>query len=173
MTGNEMTAPEQESRTPFYKRTLELAVAGGAAFWATNFLISLTPIAAEYRAALSISYLPMVLVESLVGGLVIGFCVGYLLLRFFEKIPAKNPILKSVILSFAALLIIETFTALLNLRSLSVYFLIGAGINVPRFLALGLVIGYVYVRWSGTASTIPGKNRQELRAPKKRGSITV
>ncbi len=150
MTGNEMTTTKQESRTPFYKRALELAVAGGAAFWAANFAISRTPIAAEYRAALSISYLPMVLVESLIGGLVIGFCVSYFLLRFFEKIPTKNPILKSVILSFVVLLVIETFTALLNLSNLSVYLLIGAGINVLRFLALGIVIGYVYDRWSGT-----------------------
>ena len=146
-----MTATKQESRTPFYKRALGLAVAGGVAFWVTNFLISLTPIAAKYRAALSISYLPMVLAESLLGGLVIGFCVGYFLLRFFEKIPTKNPILKSVILNFVALLIIETFTALLNLRNSSVYLLIGAGINVPRFLALGIVIGYMYDRWSGTS----------------------
>ncbi len=85
-----MTPTKQESRTPFYKSALGLAVAGGVAFWVTNFLISLTPIAAMYRAALSISYLPMVLVESLVGGLVIGFCVGYFLLRFFEKIPNKE-----------------------------------------------------------------------------------
>ena len=115
MTGNEIIATKQESQTPFYKRALELAVAGGVAFWATNFLISLTPIAAEYRAALSISYLPMVLVESLIGGLVIGFCVSYFLLRFFDKIPTKNPILKSLILSFVVLLIIEAFTTLVNL----------------------------------------------------------
>jgi F0F1-type ATP synthase assembly protein I len=161
MTGNETTATKQKSRTQFNKKELELAVAGGVAFWATNFLISLTPIAAEYRSALSISYLPMVLVESLLGGLVIGLLVGYFLLRFFEMIPAKNPILKSLILSFATLLIIETFTTLVNINNLSVYFLIGAGINVPRFLALGIVIGYLYDRCGGTASTIPRKSRQE------------
>ena len=47
-----------------------LAVAGGLGFWVANFAISLTPIAAEYRAALSISYYPM-LFEALIGGLVI------------------------------------------------------------------------------------------------------
>jgi hypothetical protein len=66
-----------------------LALAGGLAFWLTNFAISLTPIAAEYRAALSISYLPMLL-ESLLGGLLIGFCAGYSLLRFFHQIPGKK-----------------------------------------------------------------------------------
>ena len=75
-----------------------LTVTGGVAFWVANFTISLAPIAAGYRAALSISYFPM-LVESLLGGLMIGFCVSFFLLRFFDKIPTRNPILKSVILS--------------------------------------------------------------------------
>ncbi len=88
-----------------WRKTFILTAAGGFAFWVTNFAISRTPIAAEYRAALSISYLPM-LVEALVGGLIIGFCVSYFLLRFFDKIPTKNPILKSVILSFVVLIIV-------------------------------------------------------------------
>ena len=45
-------------RTPVAtsRRMWGLAVAGAAAFWAVNLLISLTPAAAEYRAALSIRY---------------------------------------------------------------------------------------------------------------------
>ena len=82
-----------------WRKALVPAIAGGLGFWIANFAISRTPIAAEYRAALSISYIPMLL-ESLLGGLIIGLCVSYLLLRFFDKIPTKNPILKSVILSF-------------------------------------------------------------------------
>jgi NhaP-type Na+/H+ and K+/H+ antiporter len=72
------------------------------AFWVVNLAISLTPIAAESRAALSISYFPMLL-EALLGGLIIGFCVSYFLLRFFDKIPTENPILKSVTLSSASI----------------------------------------------------------------------
>jgi hypothetical protein len=87
---------EQKKMTQSKEITI-LAIAGGLGFWAANFAISLTPIAAEYRAALSISYLPMLL-EALLGGLIIGFCVSYFLLRFFDKLPTKNPILKSVIL---------------------------------------------------------------------------
>ena len=137
------------------KKLYKLTIGGGVAFWAANFAISLTPIAAEYRAALSISYLPM-LVESLLGGLIIGFCVSYFLLRFFDKIPTKNPILKSVILSFIVLIIVtiliegpckfshDTSDALR-------YFLIGAMFNVLRILALGIVIGYLYKRLYGSA----------------------
>jgi hypothetical protein len=133
-----------------WRKVLVLALAGGLGFWAANFAISRTPIAAEYRAALSISYFPM-LIESMVGGLLIGFCVSYFLLRFFDKIPAKNPVLKSVILSFIVLVIvtilIEVPSSFLTPTSDAVhYFLIGAIFNVLRILALGIVIGCLYER---------------------------
>jgi hypothetical protein len=80
-----------QSSHEFSKRLLKLAGVGGAVFWMTDFVISVSPIAAEYRAAFSISYLPIALVEALVGGLMISCCVSYFLLRFFDKIPTKNP----------------------------------------------------------------------------------
>src|SRR4030043_864562 len=117
-----------------WRMVLALASVGGLAFWLANFAISRTPIAAEYRAALSISYLPMLL-ESLLGGLIIGFCVSYFLLRFFDKIPTKNPILKSVILSFIVLIIVTILmqgpASFLTTTSDALrYFLIGAIFNV-------------------------------------------
>ena len=131
-------------------RALVMAIAGGLGFWVTNFVISLTPIAAEYRAALSIPYLPMLL-ASLVGGLMIGFCVSWLLLRFYDRIPTKNPVLKSVLLSFIVLIVVtiliegpaRLLTATSDARR---YFLIGAVFNVLRILALGVVVGYLYGR---------------------------
>ena len=130
-----------------------LAVAGGLAFWVANFAISLTPIAAEYRAALSISYCPMLL-AALIGGLLIGFCVSYFLLRFFDKIPTRNPILKSVIITFIALILVtlliggpSNFLATGNVLR---YFLIGTIFNVIRILALGIVIGDLYARRNGS-----------------------
>jgi len=135
------------------RKTSVLAIGGGLGFWVANFAISLTPIAAEYRAALSISYLPMLL-EALLGGLIIGFCVSYSLLRFFDRIPTRNPILKSVLLSIIALLIvtmlIEVPAKLLTTTSDALrYFLIGAVFNGLRILALGVVIGYLYNRLNG------------------------
>src|SRR5512137_867900 len=88
-----------------WKEVWVLTLVGGLAFWLANFGISRTAIAAEYRAAMSISYYPMLL-ESLIGGLIIGFWVGYPLLRFFDRIPAKDPIVKSIILSSIVLVII-------------------------------------------------------------------
>lgn len=129
----------------FWRKVLALGVVGGLGFWVANFGISLTQIAAEYRNALSISYFPMLL-ESLLGGLMIGFCVSYFLLRFFDKIPTKKSILKSVILSIIVLAIITTVIGVLSsfLDSSFVlsYFLIGTIFNIIRFLVLGIVVGY-------------------------------
>ena len=139
-----------------WRKTLTLAMAGGLGFWVANFIISRTPIAAEYRAALSIAYLPMLL-ESLLGGLILGFCVSYILLRFFDKIPTRNPMLKSLILSFGVLIIVTIlievplslfFPTDNDLR----YFLIGAMFNLLRILALGIVIGTLYDKLTGGAA---------------------
>lgn len=131
-----------------WRKTFKLAIAGGLAFWLTNFAISLTPIAAEYRAALSISYIPMLL-EALLGGLIIGYCISYLMLRCFDKLPTRHAISKSVLLSFIALIIV---TMLIEVPAKFLtptsdawrYFLIGTSFNALRLLALGIVIGYRY-----------------------------
>jgi hypothetical protein len=138
-----------------WRKVSVLALSGGLGFWIANFAISLTPIAAEYRAVLSISYFPM-LFESLLGGLIIGFCVSYCLLRFFDRIPTRNPMLKSLILSSSVLIIatilIEVPSSLLIPTSDAWrYFLIGAIFNVLRILALGIVIGYLYHKIVGGA----------------------
>ncbi len=137
---------KRQTSHEFYKKLYKLTGAGGAAFWITDFVISVSPAAAEYRAAFSISNLPMALVEALVGGLIIGCCVSYVLLRFFDKIPTKNPIIKALILSFVAMVVIEVLSTLVNPTNASVYLLIDTGMNVPRFLALGIGIGYLYKR---------------------------
>ena len=138
--------------TIFSKKLYKLTLVGGLAFWVANFAISLTPIAAEYRAALSISYFPMLL-ESLLGGLLIGFCVSYFLLRFFAKIPTRNKVLKSVIISFIVLIIVTILiggpTNFLATGNVLRYFFISTTINVIRILALGIGIGYLYKRLYG------------------------
>lgn len=137
-----------------WRKAAILATVGGLAFWVANFVISLTPIAAEYRAALSISYFPMLL-EALLGGLIIGFCVSYFLVRFFDKIPTQDPILKSGILSLIILIIVTISiggpSSYLTTSDASHYFLIGTIFNILRFLALGIGIGYLYdKRYGGT-----------------------
>ena len=138
-------------RSKFYRSLFKLTIGGGAAFWATTFVFSLLPIAAEYRAALSISYLPMILIQSLIGGMIISFCLSFFLLRFFDKIPTRNPILKSTILSLVALFIASILVQVAAGRTSDtlIVFLIGAVLNLPRFLALGIVIGYLYEKLNG------------------------
>jgi hypothetical protein len=79
--------------------------------------------------------------------LIIGLWVSYPLLRFFDKIPGKDPILKSVLLSSIVLVIVtillggpSSFFATNNVLR---YFIIGTSFNVIRILALGVAIGYV------------------------------
>jgi hypothetical protein len=133
----------------FYKKLYKLTAAGGATFWITDFAISLSPIASEYMAAFSISHLPMALVEALVGGLIIACFVSYCLLRFFDRIPTGSPIPKALILSFVALALIEVLSTLINPSNVSVYLLTDTGMNIPRFLALGMTIGHLYDKLNG------------------------
>jgi hypothetical protein len=131
-------------------RVLVLAVGGALGFWLANFAISLTPLAADYRAALSIAYLPMLL-EALLGGLIIGTCVSYGLLRFFDKIPTSSAMAKSLVLSSVAFVFVTLFLEIpakfLTPMSDAVhYFLIASLINGLRILALGAVIGHLYGR---------------------------
>ena len=141
------------NRSKFYKNLLLLTVGGGLTFWVLTYPFSLLSIAAEFRAALSISYFQVVIIESLIGGMIISGILSYLMLRFFGKIPTKNPILKSVILSTIALiidLVLISVAAIRTSNALNVV-LIGAVLNLPRFLSLGIVIGYLYKRLYGSA----------------------
>ena len=97
------------------------------------------------------SYLPMALVTALIGGLIIACFVSFFLLPFFDKIPIKHPILKSVILSFVALVIIEVLSTFGNPSNAYVFLLVDTGMNIPRILALGIVVGYLYKRLYGSA----------------------
>jgi hypothetical protein len=152
-----MTAPtgEKPQSTGVYKKTLTLAVAGGLAFWAATIAISLTPTAADYRAAESIASIQSVWIGGLIIGLIMACLISYIIVRFYGKIPTKNPILKSLILTFIALLIlliVIEFPAALKTGDASYYFLAGVLLNVPRFLVFGIVVGYLYSKLYGSAT---------------------
>jgi hypothetical protein len=133
------------------KKLFKLTIGGGMVFWATSIATSLLPIAAEYRSAYSDWSIQTVWVVSLPMGILIGYCVSYFLLRYFDKIPSKNPMLKSGILSFIALIIAiilidvpQSFFWISNSSDALYYFLIGVMFNGARFLLLGVTIGYLY-----------------------------
>lgn len=141
-----------ESAHPLVSRrlwggVLRLSVAGGLAFWVVNLAISLTPIAADYRSALSIAYLPMLL-EALLGGLLIATAVTYSLLRFPAAIPGRSTVVKAGLLSLLALIFVTAvlevpakFFPATPIPNAMRYFLIGTAFNVLRIFALGLVVG--------------------------------
>ncbi len=147
--------PSKRQTNEFYKKLIKLTIGGGAVFWVTTIITSLLPIAADYRAAFSNWSIQTVWVDSLFVGLIIGCLVSYFLLRFFDKIPTKNPILKSMILGFVALIIatilIDVPRSFHGSGDALYYFLIGAIFNLTRFLFLGIVIGYLYKRLYGSA----------------------
>jgi hypothetical protein len=130
-----------------WRKIVVLAVVGGLAFWAISIATSLLPITADYRAARWSA--ETVWVGSLPAGMIIGFLVSFFLFRFFDKIPTKNPILKSVILSIIALVIgtiLLEAPASFRTSDALYYFLFGTLLNVPRFLFVGVVIGYLYTK---------------------------
>jgi hypothetical protein len=136
----------------FSKKLSTLTIAGGVVFWATTIAISLLPIAADFRAAGSNYSIRTVWVESLFVGMIVGCLVSYTLLRYSDKIPTKDSILKSelvVLLALAIALLLIEVPASLRTSDALYYFLIGAMLNVPRFLFLGLVVGYLYKRSYG------------------------
>ena len=130
-----------------WRKIVVLAVVGGLTFWAISIATSLVPITVDYRAARWSA--ETVWVGSLPAGMIIGFLMSFVLVRFFDKIPTKNPILKSVILSIIALVIgailLEAPSSFGTSDALY-YFLFGTMLNVPRFLFVGIVIGYLYKR---------------------------
>ena len=123
-----------------------LTLAGGAAFWIIDFGMAVSPIAVEYRAAFSIASLPVALAEAFAGGLVIAFCVSLLLLRFYDRIPANKPTFKAMILSLAAMFLVEIFSTLADPSRAFTCMVIDTVMNLPRFIAMGTAIGFRYTQ---------------------------
>ncbi|MHB1314562.1 MAG: hypothetical protein ACYCX2_03625 [Christensenellales bacterium] len=139
---------KRQKRFKFNKKLFILTIGGGVVFWVTTIATSLLPIAAEYRAAFSNWSIQTVWVASLLMGMIIGCCVSYALLHFFEKIPAKDPILKSIILSSIALVIaislIDVPMIFHGSGASLYYFLIGVTFNAARFLFLGIAVSSLF-----------------------------
>jgi hypothetical protein len=123
------------------------ALAGAVAFWLANLVISLTPVAADYRSALSIAYAPM-LAEAAVGGLFVASGVALLLTRFADRVPGGGPVRRSLALAAMALVlltvVLEVPSKLLtDVADRGHWLLLATVFNVIRVLALGLSIGLV------------------------------
>jgi hypothetical protein len=149
---------QRRQQTPYgiLKKVLILTIGGGIVFWGATIATSLLPIAAKYRASFSNWSIQTVWIAFLPAGMIIGGCVSYSLFRLFEKLPTRDPILGSVILSSVALVVATILIDVPRSFPLSgstdalYYFLIGVMFNATRFLLLGLVIGYLYNKLYGS-----------------------
>jgi len=122
-------------------------VAGAAAFWSANFVISLTPVAGAYRSAMSIHYLPM-LVEAAAGGLVVASAVALVLVRYPERVPGAGPLRKALLLSAGSLVLLTLFVEVPSKLGSGVadpghWLIVATVFNAIRVLALGLASGLV------------------------------
>lgn len=147
---NSADAQQSESRDPGPVRSAGWwvpALAGAAAFWSANFAISLTPVAADFRSARSISYGPM-LVEAAVAGLVVGAAVAFLLNGFADRLPGRSLLGKALMLAAGALLLLTVLVAVPSMLTSDVtepghWLLVETVINAIRVLALGVAVGLV------------------------------
>ena len=150
-----MNTNKKNVRMAGFLNLSKLTIGGGVVFWLTTIAISLLPIAAVYRTSFSKASIQTVWVASLPAGLIMGYCVSYSLFHFDNKIPTKNLILKSVIISLITLVIATILTLIphsfLGQSNVLYYILIGIMLDLPRFLFLGIVIGYLYKRLYGSA----------------------
>lgn len=123
----------------------KLSFVGALAFWITTVVTSVLPIATEYRAAYTNWGIQHVWRGSLLMGMVIGGGVSYFLLRFMDKNPTENPMLKSMNLSTIALglviVLIDIPMAVKAPNTSMKYLFIGILFNTVRFLLLGFCIG--------------------------------
>lgn len=139
--------PHASPSRPLSARWWVLTLSGGAAFWLSNLAISLTPIAADYRSALSISYVPMLL-EAAAGGLFVAGAVALLLTRFPHRVPGPGPLPKAVLLAAGALVLLTVLVEApaklgSELAEPGRWLLVATAFNTLRLLALGVTIGLV------------------------------
>jgi hypothetical protein len=123
------------------------ALAGAAAFWLTNLAISATPVAAGYRSALSIPYVPMV-AEAAAGGLVLGSALASLLVRYPARIPGSDLLSKALLLGAVTVVLVTMCLELPSKLSSDVdqpahWLLVATEFNAVRILALAVTIGWV------------------------------
>jgi hypothetical protein len=141
------------------------ALAGAAAFWLANLGISLTPVAASYRSALSIAYGPMLL-EAAAGGLVVAGAVAFLLTRFPGRVPGSAPVGKALVLALGALVLLTVLLEVpakvrSDVADAGHWLLVATFFNAVRVLALGVAVGLVARERTtrrGRHGAVPGRD---------------
>ena len=143
-----------------------LTLAGAAAFWAANLIISLTPSAAAYRSALSIEYVPM-LVEAAVGGLVLAGLCSLIMLRLGDRVPGSGRLHQALVLAACALALVTVVVEVpakfgARIDDPGRWLLVATVINAIRILALGVTIGLLArAQGAGTDRDNPAATKEK------------
>ncbi|MGV1007276.1 MAG: hypothetical protein ACOYBY_01550 [Dermatophilaceae bacterium] len=136
------------------------ALAGAASFWLANLVVSMTSVAAGYRSALSIPYVPM-LVEAAAGGLVLAGAVALVLARYPQRVPGAGPLRKALLLALAAVVLLTVLVEVpsklrSDLAEPGYWLAVATVFNAIRILALGVTIGLL-TRARGPDETVTAR----------------
>lgn len=132
---------------------LTLTLAGAATFWLANYVISLTPVAADYRSALGIRYVPM-LVEAGAGGVLIAGILALVLRRFPERVPGAGLVRKALVLAGCAVALLTVAVEIpakvsAGLTEPGRWLAVATVFNAVRISAAGFVLGWLARAGSG------------------------
>ncbi|MGI0086076.1 MAG: hypothetical protein ACREBQ_13435, partial [Nitrososphaerales archaeon] len=76
----------------------------------------------------------------------VALAFGWLLQAYYERIPTRNAISKSILLSMVFLLILDLLFASTTSSDPIGFFTVAYLLDAPEFLVFGLVLGYVYCK---------------------------
>jgi hypothetical protein len=87
------------------------------------------------------------IVSTVVGGIFVGFIVGYYFVRYSSHVPSSNPVIRAFVFSSLTVLVISGLGTLLNLNDPLNYFFWSVAYTIPAYSVFGLVLGYSYQRF--------------------------
>lgn len=129
-----------------YKMSYKPAIAGFAAFVlarvATHLLV---PNPAGFHTS------PLIDIGTVFLGAIVAFSIAWYLIRYYDRIPLDGPILKSVVLSALALVILDGLSTLAS-QGNAFYFAVYLVYEAATFAATGVAIGFAYGRLFGLQS---------------------
>ena len=126
-----------------YRASIGPALAGGIPFGLLSLLLPKLISPPQILSLTAPSSVFVSVAEFVLVGVFVGFCVSYYMIRYFDRLPFRNPLTKAVFLSLIALLIISIIETFLHAENLS-YFIISILYNAPRFLVLGVSMGMYF-----------------------------
>lgn len=135
-----------------YRRSAKPTLFGGLAFWLGELPTYVIP---HDFGFFSRAFSSGGLASTLVGSFIIALLVCWNYIYYYDRIPTKSPISKSLIVSFNGLGILAILGLLVIPDQSLGYYLDHLLRDIPSFLALGYVAGYSYKSFNQGELAIP------------------